>query len=33
MDKEEVLALVHRLCPEVESMGLFTVVIGKGKRY
>ncbi len=33
MNKEDVLALVHRLCPEVEMLGFYTVVVGKGRRY
>ncbi len=33
MNKEEMLALVHELCPEIEQLGLYAVVLGKGSRY
>lgn len=33
MNKEELLEYVLKLCPEVEQLGLYAIVIGKGRRY
>jgi hypothetical protein len=33
MNKEEMLEYVLKLCPEVEQLGLYVIVIGKGRRY
>jgi hypothetical protein len=33
MNKEEMLAEVYRLCPEVKQLGLYPIVMARGHRY
>lgn len=32
-DKDGLKARIYELCPEIEQLGLYTIVIGKGRRY
>jgi len=32
-DKDGLKAKIYALCPEIEQLGLYTIVIGKGRRY
>lgn len=32
-DKDGLKAKIYELCPEIEQLGLYTIVIGKGRRY
>jgi hypothetical protein len=31
--RESVKARVHELCPDLDAMGIYPVVLGKGHRY
>lgn len=33
LTKETVLAKLYEVCPEINHLGLFPVVLGKGSRY
>ncbi|MBP8644757.1 MAG: hypothetical protein KBH99_01385 [Syntrophobacteraceae bacterium] len=32
-DKEGLLRKLHEVCPEIEQLGLYPIVLGKGSRY
>ncbi len=32
-DKKRLLRRLYEECPEIEELGLFTIVIGKNRRY
>ncbi len=31
--KEAVLAKLYEICPEIDQLGLYPVILGKGSRY
>jgi hypothetical protein len=31
--REEVRSKVYELCPDIEAMGIYPIVVGKGHRY
>lgn len=33
LDKQGLLAKLYEICPEIEDLGLFPIVIGKNARY
>lgn len=33
LSKEELLVKLHELCPDIEQLGLYPIVLGKGRRF
>ena len=33
LTKENVLAKLYEICPEIDQLGLYPVVLGRGSRY
>ena len=33
LDKEGVRAKLYELCPEIDRLGIYPIVLGKGNRY
>jgi hypothetical protein len=33
LDREGVLAKLYELCPDIEKLGLYPLVLGKGHRF
>ncbi len=33
LDKEGLMAKLSELCPEIEQLGLYPIVLGQGSRY
>jgi len=33
LTKETVLAKLYEICPEIDQLGLYPVVLGRGSRY